>query len=436
MEFTRTAPQWTQALDQWIELHKDEIVQFLSQLVRIRTVNCPPFGDEWQGQKVLDKEMVQAGMMTDLFTLDEVPGLREHPAFFGTVDGMQRRYEQRPNLVGRLPGKGGGKSLMITGHMDTVVGASHPDDNKSDFSGDVVEGRLFGRGAYDMKAGLVCGLYAVRAIQALNIPLRGDVLLESVVDEEYGGANGTLASRLRGYQADIALCPEPTNMKVCNEHLGWLSYKFVVEGAEGLSFAGEAVENPLYLMSELVAAVKSFEARYPQQYASRLPSPTPMLPVYIMQLHTGSPDYASVIGIPKQASMVVGITTCLGLSEEMVRGDFEAHLRAHIESKGMDWSKVNISHPIRTLHPSLVRDDHPFFQSLRQVYRRRQLPEPVIESTTFTCDAFISNLYFNTPTVLLGPGGGNAHARDEYVLIDDVIELTKQYAHLMVEWCG
>lgn len=436
MEFTRTAPQLTQELDQWVDLHKDEIIQFLSRLVRIRTENRPPFGQEWTGQQVLSEEMVKTGMEADLFMLDEVQGLREHPAFFGTVDGMERSYEQRPNLVGRLKGDGGGKSLMITGHMDTVIGASYPADNAADFSGDVIGGKLFGRGSYDMKAGLVCGLYAVKAIQALKIPLRGDVLLESVVDEEYGGANGTLASRLRGHSADIALCPEPTNMSVCNEHLGWLSYKFNVEGEEGISFSGEKVENPLYLMSELVTAVKRFEEIYPTQYASLLPSSSLKLPLYIMQMHTGGLDYSTVIGIPKQATMVVGITTCLGLSEERVRSDFEAFLQAHIESKGMDWSKVQISHPIRYLYPSGVPADHPFFQSLRNVYQRRQLPEPAIESTKFTCDAFISNLYFDTPTLLLGPGGANAHAKDEYVLVDDVIELTKQFANFIVEWCA
>lgn len=423
-------------LNHWVDLHKEEIIQYVSQLVRIRTENLPPLGNELPGQICLRDEMIKSGLDVDMFTLDEVPGLREHPAFFGTVDGMERNYEQRPNLVGTRRGTGGGKSLMITGHMDTVIGNPEASTDTSDFSGDVIEGKLFGRGAYDMKAGLVCGLYAMKAIQALNIPLRGDVILESVVDEEYGGANGTLASRMRGYTADIALCPEPTNMRICHEHLGWLSYKITVEGSEGISFSDEAIENPLYMMSELISAIRKYESIYPNQFSSLPPESSPKLPIYTMQMHTGGLDYSSVIGIPQQATMIVGITTCLGLSEEMVSQNFESFLREHIQSQGMEWSRVGISHPIRYLHPSGVSIDHPFFQTVKQVYQKRQLPEPSIESVKFTCDAFISNLYFDTPTILYGPGGANAHARNEYVLVDDVIELTKQFANMIVEWCA
>lgn len=433
------SPEIAARIDRLVDDARDELIGFAAKLVQIPTENYPPFGNERAGQQTLRDAMLAAGLEVDVFTPDDVPGLREHPAFFATADGLVRAYANRPNVVGKLPGTGGGRSLMITGHMDTVIAGSLPWETGSPWSGAVVDGKLYGRGSYDMKGGLVCGLFAIHAVRKLGLPLRGDVLLESVVDEEYGGANGTLASRLRGYTPDIAICPEPTNMAVSRGHLGWLSCKVIVTGGDGSGYSSQYsadTANPLFIAQELVAAVRRFSADYPHRLPWSQPSFPAQLPVYLMQLHTGEADFAHGLGIPQQAVLNLGITTCEGMTEAMVAQGFADYLRAHLESKGMDWGQVRIEHPIRYLHPSSLPAEHPIFAAIGDVYRASGLPVPLPETSPFACDAFISNLYFPTPTINFGPRGSNMHARNEYVLVDDLVELTKRFAGLIVHWCS
>ncbi|WP_135552276.1 M20 family metallopeptidase [Paenibacillus cymbidii] len=439
MDNTALSPEIAARIDRLVDDARDELIGFAARLVQIPTENYPPHGNELPGQEALRAEMLASGLTVDMFTPDDVPGLREHPAFFATADGRVREYANRPNVVGTLPGTGGGRSLMITGHMDTVIAGSLPWETSLPWSGAVIESKLYGRGSLDMKGGLACGLFAIRAVRQLGLPLRGDVLLESVVDEEYGGANGTLASRLRGYTPDIVICPEPTNMAVCRAHLGWLSCKITVAGGDGAGFSSQysaETASPLDIAQELVAAVRRFSVDYPHRLPWSQPSFPEQLPVYLMQLNTGEADFAHGLGVPQQVVLNLGITTCEGMTEAMVAQGFADYLRAHLESKGMDWGQVRIEHPIRYLHPSGLPAEHPIFAAIGDVYRAGGLQAPQPETCPFACDAFISNLHFPAPTINFGPGGANIHARNEYVLVDDLVALTKRFAALIVRWCA
>jgi acetylornithine deacetylase len=125
-----------------------------------------------------------------------VPGIHDHVIFRGGRD-----YTGRPNVGARKPGTGGGRSLLLSGHIDTVPKGTQP-WTRDPFGGEVENNRLFGRGSNDMKAGVAMNMFVVEALSRLNLSLSGDLLFETVVDEEFGGVNGTLAGRLRGFNAD------------------------------------------------------------------------------------------------------------------------------------------------------------------------------------------------------------------------------------------
>ena len=110
--------------------------------------------------------------------------------------------------------------MLFTGHVDVV-----PVVGESRFGwwdGTVEDDKLYGRGSNDMKGGIAAYLMAARCVRELDLELKGDLILETVVDEEFGGANGTLACRLRGYNADLAINPEPNNMLISRSHRGGL----------------------------------------------------------------------------------------------------------------------------------------------------------------------------------------------------------------------
>mgnify|MGYP001088131208 CR=1 FL=1 len=145
-------------INDFVERNRGEILQVLSELVQIRTENIPPSGNEKKGQEYLYNKLTEFIPEKDIevFDTDEIEGIKEHPLFFPTIDGMKRKYKGRPNLVATLRGRGGGSSLVLSGHVDTVPsGEEHWKIFDDPFSGKIKNGKLYSRGSMDMKGGLV-----------------------------------------------------------------------------------------------------------------------------------------------------------------------------------------------------------------------------------------------------------------------------------------
>jgi len=198
-------------------LHKAEeindwLVSITQQLVQTPSINHPPSGDELQCQMLIFDYLRNMGLDPDIYSLDQVSGLKEHPSYW-----PQRDYHHRPNVSARIPGRGDGRSLVLSGHIDTVpLGAKEWAHDP--FGGQVDNGKLYGLGAYDMKGGVAINLGVMRILQELGVELKGDLVFESVVDEEFAGVNGTLAARLHNGPADGVIIPEPTDLMICNSN--------------------------------------------------------------------------------------------------------------------------------------------------------------------------------------------------------------------------
>ncbi|MCX7707543.1 MAG: M20/M25/M40 family metallo-hydrolase, partial [Anaerolineae bacterium] len=188
--------------------YRDEIIQVMQDLVRIPSQNTPPVGAEGACQRYIADYLVRNGLPADVYELDRVAGFVEHPSYWPGRD-----YRGRPNVASLRPGKGGGRSLLLTGHCDTVP-LGEEVWTRPPFGGEIHDGRLYGLGSLDMKGPLAAMLVLHRAIAEQGIPLKGALCFESVVDEEFGGVNGTLAGRLRGGPMDAAVLGEATNLDV------------------------------------------------------------------------------------------------------------------------------------------------------------------------------------------------------------------------------
>jgi len=144
--------------------------------------------------------------------------------------GVEVERAEAWGLVGRLAGRGDGPTLMLNGHVDVVpVGDPAAWSTPDHFSGRVVDGELHGRGACDMKAGLVAAMAAVSAVRRSGAPLRGDLLLAAVPGEEDGGL-GTFATLARGWRADACVVPEPTSLDLVTAAAGALTFRLRVPG--------------------------------------------------------------------------------------------------------------------------------------------------------------------------------------------------------------
>ena len=145
-----------------------------------------------------------------------------------------RRCPGRDDVVGRLAGAGGGRSLILNGHVDVVPAGDASAWPHDPWGGELDGDRLWGRGACDMKGGIACGIVALRALQELGVRLAGDVVFQSVVDEETGGP-GTRAALARGHVADAAIVLEPTAREIVTVEGGLEWVRVVVRGRTGHS---------------------------------------------------------------------------------------------------------------------------------------------------------------------------------------------------------
>lgn len=138
-------------------------------------------------------------------------------------------YRGRPNVVGILRGTGGGRSLILNGHIDTVTIEPAGEWTRDPFGAAIENGLMYGRGTSDMKGGLMAALMALTYLKRAGAALRGDVIFQSVVNEEHAG-NGTLDLVRRGIAADAAIVLEPTNNGVAVSNPGGLYWQVKVPG--------------------------------------------------------------------------------------------------------------------------------------------------------------------------------------------------------------
>ena len=138
-------------------------------------------------------------------------------------------YQGRPNVVAVFKGTGGGRSLILNGHIDTVTVEPRDAWTRDPFGAEIVDGMMYGRGTSDMKGGLMAAVMALTYLREAGVTLRGDVIVQSVVNEEHAG-NGTLDLVRRGITADAAIVLEPTENQVFVSHPGGIYWQVDVPG--------------------------------------------------------------------------------------------------------------------------------------------------------------------------------------------------------------
>lgn len=351
------------------------------------------------------------GLAADVFAPDEVPGASEHPAWWPGRD-----YAGRPNVAARLRGSGEGRSLLFSGHVDVVpaVGTGL----HGYWSGDLDDGRLYGRGSLDMKGGVACYLHALRCVVECGAALAGDVLVETTVDEEFGGANGTLACRLRGYSADGAVLPEPTGLAVCHATRGGIQYRLHACGARGgMDFGTGAEPSALHALARVAAAIADAERGRGA-------------PIYEFLLRSGEElPWGTAEGTPTDGVLEFWAEILPGTSRSQLEAELRAIVdRAEVGGVGFEWEQRTRFLPALDQDPEV-----PIVVAMRDALGQPNAPP---QTAPFACDAFMFAEHTPTPVVVCGPRGDNAHAPDEYVIVDDLHALAEAYVRLALDWCG
>ncbi len=378
----------------------DDLVALLSDLVRIESVN---------------PDLVPGGAGEGAVAAYVADWLRRE-RFDAQIEEV---LPGRPNVVARLPGTGGGRTLMLNGHLDTVglVGMTQP------LTPRVVEGRMHGRGGYDMKGGVAACMLALREVKRRGTPLKGDVLFTGVMDEENAGL-GTRAIAQR-YTADAALIAEPTELNLIVAHRGFVWHEIETHGVAAHGSMPEYGVDAVSHMGRVLVALEGLG----RDLAARHPHPL---------LKTGSLHAGLIRGGQELTSYPASCV--LDLERRTLPGEtleiVEAEYRGLLERLAATDPQFSATLTAKLCYPPMETDpDAPVAAAVRAAATAVLGRTPETVGAPFWTDG-ASLAEVGIPAVLFGPIGHGAHAFDEWIDLDSVARCVSIYVDVIEAFCA
>lgn len=383
-----------------MKIDREYTLDTLTRLVRINSIN-PSLAPDAPGEREI-AEFVAGRLRAcriDAETSEPAPG--------------------RMSVLGRLRGTGGGRSLMLNAHLDTVdvQGMAEP------FSGEIREGRLHGRGAFDMKGSLAACMAAAKALRESGAPLRGDLLVAAVADEEYGSlGTSDLLGRVR---PDGAIVTEPTALDTCLAHKGylWIEVETAGRAAHGSRF--ELGIDANMKMGAFLHELAKLEEDLRARPAHPLVGP-PSLHAAMLNGGTGLSTYAPSCVLRIERRTVPGETEAQAVAE--IR-----EIANRLATGDRDFSAT--VKPFFAREPFEVAPGADIVQAVDRAAARVRGAVPRHIGDTPWMDAGLLQAA-GVETVVFGPAGAGAHADVEWVDVESVVQLAEILAEAAAEYCG
>lgn len=383
-----------------LTVDRDYLVATLADLIRIDSVN-PSLVPGGAGEGRIAGHVAEAGRRLGLgVTVLE-----------GTAG--------RPSLVGRLPGAGGGRSLMLNAHLDTVGVEGMPEP----FVPVIRDGKMFGRGAYDMKGSLAACLAAVKALVDARAPLAGELVLAAVADEEYASL-GT-AEVARHAPVDAAIVTEPTELGLCLAHKGfvWLEVETEGRAAHGSRYF-EGIDANLR-MGRFLGRLEGLE----QALRARAPHPLVGPPSLHAPLIQGGSELSTYAA---RCRLQIERRTVPGETEAGVLAEITGLLGGLADADPTFRASARI---LLTRTPFEVAPEAGIVQAVRAAATARcgrapaEIGKPFWMDSAILADAGIE-------TAVFGPIGGGAHTAEEWVDLDSLAVLAEILATTALAYCN
>ena len=405
---------------------REQAVQLLVDLVKEPSL----LGQEASAQQVVKQAFEGLGVAVREFGIDE-QRLRQHPGYSPSIVS----YEGRNNVVGSHTPKGPatGKSLIFNGHIDVVPVGAKGLWTHSPFSAHIDGDRLYGRGAADMKAGIVAYTMAFKALRELGLEPAAQVHLQSVVEEECTG-NGALACLVEGYRADAAVITEPVGgMLTCQMGVMWFAIEVLgkpVHASVAHTGVG-AIDFSLHLF----AALKALERQWNE--------PKSRHGYYLKHEHPVNFNLGKINGgewassVPTQCRCDIRIGFYPDMTAAQVRAEVERVLaEAYAAHPARESLSYRVIYEGFQAEGCIVDENEPVLEALAGTYRDVVGKELAAEAFTGTTDIKFFNIYGSIPATCHGPTGSSIHGIDEWVSIESMMQTTAVLAVFMARWCG
>lgn len=384
------------------QVDEAELVSTLLDLIRIPSEN--PF-DEPPRQGFREVEMAAY--------------LERRLVALGFEVWRQEPLPDRVNLIARLPGCGQGPTLMLAGHLDTVRTIGYPDA----YEAKVRDGRVYGRGACDMKAALACYVGVAAALHRAGVRLAGDLYIAGVADEEFRMIGAKYIGQ-HGPRVDGVIVGEPTELQICTAAKGRVSTRIITRGRAAHSSVPETGINAIVKMAQIITALEE----YRQQLATVPPHPLLGTPRFTQSVIRGGVQANMV---PDYCELEVDRRILPGETQDQVYAELERVLaRLSTSDPELRWE---ITEPTWLVKAHEIASDHPLVGALRRAAVAVCGSDPGVSGFTAGSDA----PEFGSPAVICGPGSlKQAHTTCEYVPIADMVAATRMYLHVILDFLG
>ena len=415
----------TDQIDQQVEAQRAEVVALLQRFVAVPSVT----GDEGAVQDAIQPEMAKRGLAVDRWemTAEEIEPHRWHV-------GDETRFENRPNLAGVQRGSGGGRSILLNAHIDTVDAGDPALWTYPPLSGHVEGDLLYGRGSCDMKGGLVSYLAALDVLEAIGVRLAGDVTVNTTVGEEDGGV-GALSTILRGYRADAALITEPTRLALVPAQGGSLVMRLTIQGKsahgavrdEGVS----AIEKFVPIFQDLLDWETERNQTLDHPLYRHLANKAPFS-IGVVRAGTWASTVAESLVAEGRLGLVPGedVDQFRQAVEHRIDGVAREDPWLRERPPEIDWFGGQFA-PVET------PIEAPISRAVIAAHRAVTGEDPMIEGVPYGADMRLFTLLGEMDCVMYGAGDVRvAHHTDEHISINDLLTATKTIANLLVDWCG
>jgi acetylornithine deacetylase len=398
-----------------IERQSTHYVELLQRLVRV-----PSFtGQEGACQRLVRETMRDLGLFDrEVYACNAAP-----------FRDTGRSYQDRPNVVGLLPGRGN-RHFILNAHVDTTPVEDASSWKHPPFAAVIDDGRLYGRGAVDDKAGIAMMMLVADSLRRAGVKLPGNLYLESVIEDEDSG-NGTLACTRAGYTCEAAMVLDGTwPFRCIDSHLGQLWLTIEVKGSPAAACIHRRGYNPVDGVFEVIQALRArvdeLNRRVRQWYNIEAPYFVNVGRVQsgvwagsvpekaVLEVQIGYPPPSTAAGMIAEVEEVLGGLHCAG------------RLSTTVGALCID---------------PFSRRDNALVQTVRRTVQRLRPGEMEFLNVAVTGHCDLRNLRradgSHAEAVLYGPGGGgNPHIPDEFYVLDTMIPVAQNVASTIMEWYG
>ncbi len=324
----------------------------------------------------------------------------------------------RTNVFGLLKGTDGGRSLLLNAHLDTVgvTGMRAP------FSGELRDGKIYGRGAYDMKASIAAMLAVMKGLVKSDTRLAGDLWFTTVIDEEYGSKG--MEHLVTQIHTDAAIVTEPSELRVCCAHRGFVWMEVITQGraAHGSRFA-EGIDANMH-MGRVLVEIEKLSRELVQRPGHPLLGP-PSIHVPLMKGGTSQSVYAASCRIELERRTLPGETVegvvaeIQAILDRLAAADpqFSATVRAFFNRDSFE-----------------IDPEAEIVQTVCEATEQVLAHPPEIYGEAWWMDSALL-AQAGIDTVIIGPSGGGIHANKEWVEVHSVVQLARILARAAVNYC-